>query len=182
MQTSKKKIIAICGSTRLKSTNLNLIKSIELITHDIWDFTIYLGIAQLPHFNPDLDQEESSDTINEFRNLLRANDAILICSPEYAMGVPGTLKNALDWTVSSMEFSNKPTALITASSMGMKAHQSLIETLTIIESKMSMETQLLISHASTKINSNFEITDSKTSAEIENLIVSLNKLIEDGNN
>lgn len=176
--TSKKKIIAIPGSTRIHSTHLNFIKAIAELADDKFDIIIFDGIATLPHFNPDLDNNDPPQEITGFRNQLRNADGILICTPEYAMGVPGTLKNAIDWTVSSMEFSHKPTALITASSMGQKGHASLLETLKIIEAKITVETQLLVSYAKTKISREHKITDEKTLIEIKALIEAFNKILE----
>ena len=175
--TDKINILAISGSTRTSSTNLNLIKAIVTLTIDRFDVTIFQGLTHLPHFNPDLDTENPPKQIIEFRNTLRKFDGILICTPEYAMGVPGTLKNAIDWTVSSMEFSHKPTALITASSVGENGHNSLMETLKIIEAMITDETQLLISFAKTKINSNCIITDNKTLDEVNQLLNSFEKIV-----
>lgn len=75
-------------------------------------------------------------------------------------------KNAIDWTVSSCEFSQKPTALITASSQGEKAHHSLLETLRIIESNITEDTQLLISYIKTKVNQDNKITDEATLSSV----------------
>ena len=86
------------------------------------------------------------------------------------MGVPGTLKNALDWTVSSGEFSGKPVALITASTSGLKAHESLLETLQIIDARINEETQYLISFIQVKLNSENKITDEQTMSDIQKLI------------
>lgn len=89
------------------------------------------------------------------------------------MGVPGTLKNALDWTVSSMEFSQKPTALITASTSGEKGHQSLIETLKVIEAKINEKRSLLISTPKTKIKDGVIIDEAilkQVKSVIDNLI------------
>jgi len=166
----KKKVIAICGSTRSSSSNLHLIKAIAALSEDLFDITIFKGLDELPHFNPDLDNGNSPDTITAFREQLNSFDGILICTPEYAMGVPGTLKNAIDWTVSSMEFSQKPTALITASSLGQNAHDSLMKTLRIIEANITDETQLVIPHVKTKVSEDSKITDEKTSLEIQNLL------------
>src|SRR5665647_1477007 len=130
--THKIKIVAISGSTRKASSNLNLIKAIARLTSDAFTINIFEGISDLPHFNPDLDNENVPPQVSGFRRLLREADGILICTPEYAIGVPGTLKNAIDWTVSSMDFSKKPVALITASLSGEKAHKSLLGTLLII--------------------------------------------------
>lgn len=166
----KKKIIAISGSTRKSSTNLNLIRAITNLTKDIFDITIFEGLTELPHFNPDLDNENPPAQVLAFRQSLNTADGILICTPEYAMGVPGTLKNAIDWTVSSMAFAHKPTVLITASSMGQKAHHSLMDTLKIIEARVTDATQLVIPHAKTKVNSDGVITDVNTLAAIQSLL------------
>jgi chromate reductase len=111
---------------------------------------------------------------------LKEADGILICTPEYAMGVPGSLKNAIDWTVSSMEFSHKPVALITASSSGQKAHYSLLETLRVIESEIPVDSQLLISFVKTKVKDD-KIIDSDTLQQVRKLINSLVKSIDQKN-
>lgn len=171
--TPPKKIIAICGSTRQSSSNLSLIHAIRTLYAGKLDIDILQGLTDIPHFNPDLDHENPPPRVTEFRNQLRAADGILICTPEYAMGVPGTLKNAIDWTVSSMEFSSKPTALITASSMGQKAHASLMETLNIIETNIPESSQLLISFVKGKVSSNGHITDANTLEQVHKLMDSL---------
>lgn len=174
----KNKILAISGSTRVQSTNLNYIRAIAQLSADIFEIKIFQGLTDLPHFNPDLDIEflTAPEEVKSFRQLLREADGILICTPEYAMGVPGTLKNAIDWTVSSCEFMHKPTALVTASSQGSKGHASLIETLNIIEAMMTPATQLLIPVAKTKINSELKILDEKTLNELNSLILELHHL------
>jgi chromate reductase, NAD(P)H dehydrogenase (quinone) len=171
----KKKIIAICGSTRQNSINLELLKIIAQLYQETVDFEIVTNIDQTPHFNPDLDNSTDIPLqVLAFRSLLKSSDAILICTPEYAMGVPGTLKNALDWTVSSMEFSHKPTALITASSLGEKAHPALLETLKVIEAKIDDKTSLLISTPRTKIKDGV-IVDEVTLLKVRGLMEDLMK-------
>src|SRR6185437_12057031 len=137
--TNKKRVIAISGSTRKESTNLSYIHAIAELASTAFEILIFNGLSDIPHFNPDLDNENPPKPVADFRRQLSEADGILICTPEYAMGVPGTLKNAIDWTVSSCEFSHKPVALITASSVGEKGHLSLLETLRIIESDIPDE-------------------------------------------
>lgn len=173
----KPNILAISGSTRAASSNLSLIKAIAALSSNIFDIIIYEGLAALPHFNPDLDNEAVPQQVANFRRQLSAADGVLICTPEYAIGVPGTLKNAIDWTVSSMEFAQKPVALITASSSGEKAHASLLGTLLIIEAKMTADTQLLISFVKTKVTANGTITDAATLSGIRKLTQSLAEII-----
>jgi NAD(P)H-dependent FMN reductase len=174
---NKKKILAISGSTRKSSSNLNLIKVIVSLFQESAEFSIYTDIDQIPHFNPDLDNETPPQAVVDFRNQLSQADGILICTPEYAMGVPGTLKNAIDWTVSSCEFSHKPVALITASSVGEKGHQSLLDTLLIIESNIPESSRLLIQFIKTKISADGVITDQNTLRKIKDLVDSLLKSI-----
>ena len=174
---NKKKILAISGSTRKDSTNHHLIKAIEELTKDIFEINIYEGLSTLPHFNPDNNNESVAKEVAIFRSLINDSDGVIVCTPEYAHGVPGTLKNAIDWTVSSNEFYQKPTMLITASTDGKFAHQSLLETLRVIETKNIDQLQLLIQFAKTKINNDEKITDKKTLEEILNLIGIFEKTI-----
>jgi NAD(P)H-dependent FMN reductase len=175
--TGKIKILAISGSTRKASSNLNLINAIAALASKTFTVKIFERLSGLPHFNQDLDNENVPVEVADFRRQIREADGILICTPEYAIGVPGTLKNAIDWTVSSMEFSKKPVALITASLSGEKAHNSLLGTLLIIEAKMTADTQLLISFVKTKVNDDFKITDKETLNSVIKLIQSLTEII-----
>jgi chromate reductase, NAD(P)H dehydrogenase (quinone) len=166
----KRKILAISGSTRHNSTNHNLIKAIAELTQGNFTMILYEGLSELPHFNPDNNGENVAKEVEHFRQLLNEADGVIICTPEYAHGVPGTLKNAIDWTVSTSEFSHKPTMLITASTDGQYSHKALLEILRVIEAENIDELQLLIPFARTKINGENKITDEKTLADIKQLI------------
>ena len=169
-----KKILAISGSTRKNSTNRLLINAIAEIMEGYFTILPYEGISLLPHFNPD----QSSDAgfeVNDFRKQIRKSDAIMICTPEYAHGVPGSLKNAIDWTVGTSDFSGKIVMLITASSDGKFGHSSMLEILKVIEAVVPPEIQLLIPFAKTKIHQNGVITDSRTKADVK---AALNTLYE----
>jgi NAD(P)H-dependent FMN reductase len=173
--SNKINVLAICGSTRESSSNHHLIKAITDLGSDVFQVRVLEGLMDIPHFNPDLDMEPDSApvAVQAFRAQLAQADAVLICTPEYAIGVPGTLKNAVDWTVSSMHFSGKPVALITAGTSGHKAHQSLLGTLLIIESKISADAQLVISGVKTKVSAQGVITDEGTLTQVRKLVQSL---------
>ena len=172
-----KNILAISGSIRQFSCNLNLINCIAQLYSNKVNIKIFEGLSEIPHFNPDFDNENPPKNISTFREQLKEADGILICTPEYAMGVPGTLKNAIDWTVSSMELSHKPAALITASTSGQKAHHSLVETLRILEADIPDDSLLLISHVKTKVNGD-KIVDALTLTQIKKVMDSLITSIE----
>ena len=159
-----KKIFAICGSTKAASTNLLYIKAIQKLLGTEYEVVILSSIETIPHFNPDLDTENPPLAVKDFRNNILQADGVLICTPEYAMGLPGSLKNVLDWSVSASSFSKKPVLAIVASSQGEKALQSLIDILTVIEASVFPQ---LISFAKSKINPQAEITDNKTLNELK---------------
>lgn len=173
-----KKILAISGSTRDDSTNHYLINAIAAMTSGKFVVKLYEGIAILPQFNPD-QVDDAGATVNHFRDLIRQSDAILICTPEYAHGVPGSLKNAIDWTVATNDFSGKPTMLITASSDGKYGHRALLDTLRVIEAKNLDELQLLISFARTKISRQHGITDLLTLADVRDALKKLYDILTD---
>jgi chromate reductase, NAD(P)H dehydrogenase (quinone) len=126
------RILAISGSLRAASINTALLSAAITLCPDSVEMILYQGLKDLPHFNPDL-EEAHLPPVDDFRRQLRNADAILICSPEYAHGVPGVLKNALDWVVGSGEFMGKPVALLNASPRATHAQASLIETLTTMD-------------------------------------------------
>lgn len=166
------KIFAINGSTREQSSNRQLLNAIAALYNDTFELEIFNGLTGIPHFNPDLDNDTPPEAVTAFRKMIKDADGVLICTPEYAMGVPGSLKNALDWTVSSTIFSHKPTALITASSVGQKGHAALMETLLVIECGIPETSRLVIPFVKTKIKDN-TITDAITLAQVKKLIHSL---------
>jgi NAD(P)H-dependent FMN reductase len=127
------RILAISGSLRAASSNSTLLSAVTLLAPASVEVMIYAGLANLPHFNPDLDRELDAPTlpaqVRELRSRVAAADALLISSPEYAHGVPGSLKNALDWLVGGSEMPGMPVALLSASARATYAQASLAETL-----------------------------------------------------
>ena len=176
---TKKKVLAILGSTRHKSINHSLIKAIADLSAESLDITVFNEIANLPQFNPDNDGECIASEVADFRQQLNNAEGILICTPEYAHGVPGTLKNAIDWTISSSQFPHKPTMLITASTDGSYGHKALLETLKAIEAKNVDSLQMVISFAKTKISRDNKITDIKTLADVKALITTFIETLND---
>src|SRR5262245_21657419 len=99
------KILAISGSLRAHSSNAAILRAMAALAPPDVDIELYEELGRLPHFNPDLDQEGAvaPRPVADFRRRLAAADGVVICSPEYAHGTPGSLKNGLDWLVSVIE-------------------------------------------------------------------------------
>jgi NAD(P)H-dependent FMN reductase len=134
------RILAISGSLRAESTNAALLRAAAALAPPGMEITFYSGLGDLPHFNPDLDGEgqEPPPAVAALRSEVCASDGLLICSPEYAHGVPGSLKNALDWLVSFPDFVGKPVLLLNASAAGGQwVHQSLVETLKTMSARVA---------------------------------------------
>ncbi len=125
-------LLAISGSLRAASANTTVLRAAQHLALPSVTISLYDGLGDLPHYNPDLDGENPPPAVVDFRTQLREADAVLICSPEYAHGVPGVLKNALDWIVSSGEFMGKSVALVNARPASIYAQASLRETLTVM--------------------------------------------------
>jgi chromate reductase len=163
-------VFAIIGSTRTRSANLQLVQYITNTFSTQLNIEIYTRIDSLPHFNPDLDNHNVPEQITTFRDKIMKSDAVLICTPEYVFSLPGSLKNALEWAVSTTVFSDKPTALITASGLGEKAHESLQLIMRTLGVRSTDEMQLWIKGIRSKINEDGTINDAEIIKKIHHLI------------
>jgi NAD(P)H-dependent FMN reductase len=144
VNTTDVRVLAISGSLRRGSSNTALIHTAVRMAPPAVNVSIYSQLERLPPFNPDLDTEVLPAAVHEFRGALQSCDAVLISSPEYAHGVPGVLKNALDWVVSSGEFVGKPVALVNASARATHAWNSLLETLTVMSARVIREASITV--------------------------------------
>ncbi|TFF39690.1 NADPH-dependent FMN reductase [Mucilaginibacter psychrotolerans] len=171
-------IFAISGSLRSGSSNHAILNHIgDLLPADV-NYFIYDSLASIPPFDPGLDNEHPPEAVAELRNHLAMADAIIICTPEYAFGVPGQLKNALDWLVGSSSFVDKPVSLITASLGGEACHAAMQLILGALSAKLTPEATLLVQFIRSKINGDGVITDSGTKEQIRKVVEELAKIYE----
>jgi chromate reductase, NAD(P)H dehydrogenase (quinone) len=175
MQT--RNILGISGSLRNDSSNTNILKTIRGFLPEGTQFAIYEGLAELPHFSPGL---VDSASVTHFKTAIQYADAVIICTPEYAFGVPGSLKNALDWTVSTGDLNDKPVAAVSASPLnsgGSHALSSLVLTLTALGTKKNELSALSIPNVKTKIDSSGMVTDTELLQTLKQLVENLLSLI-----
>ena len=163
------KILAISGSLRADSSNMTILKALSAAASQDHDFLIDDHIGRLPHFIPG---GETPDIVLSFYKAIDEADVVLFCTPEYAHGMPGVLKNALDWTVASGNFYEKPVSVITASSQGEKCHAALLQTLRVLTAKIIPNATLLIPFIRSKIDADGHI-DAATLQELKNLLISI---------
>jgi chromate reductase len=130
------RILAISGSLRAGSSNSRVIAALQHLAPPGVEMVIYEGLGGLPHFNPDLDGGDLPAAAAEWRRQIGLCDGLVICSPEYAHGVAGSMKNALDWLVPSLEFPETPVALINASPHAQFAQIQMRETLSVMSARL----------------------------------------------
>jgi chromate reductase, NAD(P)H dehydrogenase (quinone) len=129
--TSAIHLLLVSGSLRAVSSNGAVLDAVAALVPAHVRVARYDALADLPAFNPDLDGEGAVPPlpVARWRGAVAAADAVVICSPEYAHGVPGALKNALDWLVSGPDVPGLPVAVVNATTRAHHAHDSLMETL-----------------------------------------------------
>ena len=167
------RVLAISGSLRRSSSNTALVGAAARLAPEAVGVSIYRELAELPPFNPDLDSDCAPAAVTRFRAQLRACDAVLISSPEYAHGVPGVLKNALDWVVGSGELLDKPIALINASARATHAWTSLRETLTVMSARVIVAASITVSLDGRTLDSNGIVGDETLSGALRSAIDAL---------
>ena len=104
------KLLGISGSLQARSSNKALLGVAQLVAPDGVEVEVYDGIADVPAFNPDVDP--APPVVEAFRALVASADGLLVATPEYAFGLPGSLKNLLDWLVGSGELYGKPVVIL----------------------------------------------------------------------
>lgn len=122
-------ILAISGSLRAASTNTALLEVLARAAPDGVGVMLYLGLGDLPIFNPDREGEATPASVRDWAARVEACDGLVIACPEYAHGIPGGLKNALDWLVSRYEIPHKPVMLAHSSQRGEFVLAALTEVL-----------------------------------------------------
>jgi NAD(P)H-dependent FMN reductase len=126
-------IIALAGSLRAASTNTALLEALARSTPRGMEVEICRGLSMLPIFNPDREGEATPAPVLDLAACVDRCDGLVIACPEYAHGIPGGLKNALDWLVSRHEIPHKPVMLAHASHRGEYALAALREVLVTIQ-------------------------------------------------
>ena len=142
-------VLALSGSLRKASLNTAMLTMAAACAPTGVRVNLCSSLGELPLFNPDLEADEPLAVMRLREEIARA-DALLIASPEYAHGVSGVMKNALDWMVGSSVFVDKPVAVWNASPRASIALSALRGTLTVMSARLiaAASLEILITPAS----------------------------------
>lgn len=164
--------LAISGSLRAASLNSALLRAAARLAPSDISVVLYRGLGDLPLFNPDIEASNPSPVADLRRQILSA-DALLIASPEYAHGVSGVMKNALDWMVGCEAFVSKPVALLNASPRAVHAQAALRETVAVMSARIVEKASVTVPILGANLNEDEIVVDPDISAALLAALVAL---------
>ena len=176
-------VVGIAGSIREDSYNRSILEAARSLAGDEVEIEI-VDLDDIPPYDADVEADGDPQAVSVFKKRIREADALLIATPEYQHGVPGVLKNALDWASrppGDAPLNGKPTAIMgaTPGSYGTaRAQEQLRTTLVYNECPMVKSPEVLIADADEKIDDEGRVTDEQTREFIDELLrelVSLTK-------
>jgi len=172
------KILAISGSLRSQSSNTAVLRAAKLVAASGIEVEVFDRLGELPHFNADFDEVGVPEPVARFREQVGAADALIISSPEYAHGVPGSLKNALDWLVGDTQFAGKRVALIGLEGRAEYAQAALRETLRTMAAQFVEPACIALPHRARVLDVDGLVADAEVAtslrAAIQALVADLN--------
>ena len=174
------RLLAISGSLRRASGNTAALEALAKLAPDGVKVLVYRDLAKLPPFNPDDDIEErpKPESVETLRKLVGASNALVIGAPEYAHGVPGAFKNALDWLVASETFAGKPTALINTSPRAFHAQASLRETLVTMAARVIPEAFVELSLAGKSVSADEVLAHPANARKLKEALEALGRALK----
>jgi len=175
-------LLAISGSVRSGSYNLALLRAMKELCPSGASVTIYDQIREIPIFDPEVDDNDIPDSVNSLISMMRESDGVIVSTPEYAHGVPGALKNTLDWLVSSDALILKPmvvTSVSTSGLGGVRSHSSLILILSAMNTNVVVEGSMNVPYAQSKFDEDLNLTDGLTIRAIGASFLAMQQAIED---
>ncbi len=174
-------LLAISGSVRNGSYNLALLRAMKKLCPKNASVTVYDQMKDIPIFDPDIDDSDVPDSVCLLISMIREFDGVIISTPEYAHGVPGALKNTLDWLVSSDILILKPVVVTSVSTSGLggvRSHSPLVLILSAMNTNVVVEGSINIPYAKRKFDKNMNLTDDLTKKAIGVSFLAMKQAIE----
>lgn len=172
-------VIGLVGSLREGSYNRALLRAAQGLAPESMDITLF-DIAPIPMYNADLDNDEQRPApVERLKRAVDEADAMLIATPEYNHGIPGVLKNAIDWA--SRPAGRSPmkgkTAAIMGAATGMwgtiRAQMHLRDVLAATGTYVVLKPEVLVRGVRDKFDDDLRLTDEPTRKFIRQLLENL---------
>jgi len=172
-------VCGIAGSLRERSFNRALLRAAQELAPEGMEVRIFDRMAEIPLFNEDLEAHGDPEPVEALKRAIGEADALLIATPEYNHGVPGVLKNAIDWAsrpARGSVLSGKPTAILGASpgvTGTARAQSQLRQAFVFTNTPAVLQPEILVYRANEKFDSERRLTDEKTREFVGKLLVTL---------
>jgi chromate reductase len=171
------RILGISGSLRKQSFNTATLRAAQALVPGGATIQIF-DIVGIPIYNQD-EETNPPQKVTEFKQVIRAADAILLVTPEYNYSVPGPLKNAIDWAsrpYGDNAWNGKPVALMSASVGifgGARAQYHLRQSFVFLNMIAVTQPEVMIPTAQDKFDANGNLTDDMAKGLIKQLLQNL---------
>ena len=169
------RLMTVSGSLRAGSSNAALLSAAARLAPADVVVSAYAELAALPAFSPDIEESSAPlpEPVRAWRAAIAGADAVLISSPEYAHGIPGALKNALDWIVGGSEIVGKPVGVLSASAASRFAHPQLVEVLKTMSADVVPAATLVIDIPRRGADADYLASEPTTSAALRSAVAAL---------
>jgi chromate reductase len=173
------RVLGIAGSLRAGSFNRALLRAAVEVAPAGMEIRIFEGLAAVPLYDADVEAKGDPEPVVVLKNAIRDADALLIATPEYNYGVPGVLKNAIDWASrppGKSVLNGKPAAIMGASPGGVgtaRAQLALRQSFVFTDTRALLRPEVMVARVQEKVDAQGRLTDDKTRGFIRDLLMAL---------
>jgi chromate reductase len=178
------RVAGIAGSLREGSLNKGLLRAATELAPAGMEIKIYTRLGDIPPYNDDVFQKGDPEPVADLKAFISSADAMLISTPEYNYGVPGVLKNAIDWAsrpAGKSALNRKPAAIMGCSpGLGgtIRAQHALRQTFVFTETHVMSQPEIKIPSAAPLFDASSNLTDENTRQYVRKFLAAFAKWIE----
>ena len=172
------RVAGIVGSLRAGSLNKGLLQAAVELAPAGMEIEIYTRLGDIPPYNDDVFQKGDPQAVADFKAFIGGAAALLISTPEYNYGIPGVLKNAIDWAsrpAGKAVLNRKPAAILGCSpGLGgtIRAQHALRQSFVFTETYVMVQPEIKIPSAAPLFDSSGKLTDENTRQHIKKFLES----------
>jgi chromate reductase len=173
------RVLGIAGSLRTGSFNRALLRAAAELAPAGLTIDLFDGLGAIPPYDADVEAQGDPAPVTALKTAIRETDALLIATPEYNYGVPGALKNAIDWASrppGKSVLNGKPAAIMGGTPGGTgtaRAQLALRQSFVFTDTRALLQPEVLVARAHEKIDAAGRLTDEPTRQLIRRLLEGL---------
>ena len=170
------RIAGICGSLREASLNKGLLRAAGELAPAGMEIQIFTRLGEIPPYNDDVFVKGDPEPVAAMKAFIAAADALLIVSPEYNYGVPGVLKNAIDWASrpsGKCVLNRKPAALMGCSpGLGgtIRCQHALRQSFVFTDTHVMSQPEIKIPSAAPLFDASGKLIDDNTGQHVKKFL------------